>query len=324
MALRVERAVPRPLTGPLPIMGADVGPLNALFSAAFTDRYRRDGLVGVRVPPLNPAIWEYAIRGAGPGAMLWRDDTGAVGAFNIAHASGAEGWMGPLAVREDHQGLGEGKRVVRAGIEHLRRAGCRTIGLETMPRTMDNIGFYAGVGFVPGHLTATLTLDAAATSLVRDLLSTLPAAARDDAVAECAALTAALAPGADYSREIRLTHELGLGDTFLARVDGAVRGFAVCHAAPLVEARAREELRVLKLVASDQGTFEAMLAPLAALARRSVTARVAIRMQGEYPDAFASVVRAGARVRWTDLRMTLGGYPAVMPARGIVLTNWEI
>ena len=30
-----------------------------------------------------------------------------------------------------------------------------------MPRTMDNIGFYAALGFVPGHLTVTLTLDAA-------------------------------------------------------------------------------------------------------------------------------------------------------------------
>ena len=40
MALRVERAVPAPLTGPLPIMGADVGPLNALFSSAYVRTFR--------------------------------------------------------------------------------------------------------------------------------------------------------------------------------------------------------------------------------------------------------------------------------------------
>ena len=33
--------------------------------------------------------------------MVWRDDEGALVAFNIAHQSGTEGWMGPLAVRTD-------------------------------------------------------------------------------------------------------------------------------------------------------------------------------------------------------------------------------
>ena len=79
------------LAGPVPITSADIAELNTLFSDAFTERYRRDGLVGVRVPPLNPAIWRYAIDGAGSGAMLWRDEVGAIAAFNIAHASGAEG-----------------------------------------------------------------------------------------------------------------------------------------------------------------------------------------------------------------------------------------
>jgi hypothetical protein len=29
-------------------------------------------------------------------------------------------------------------------------------------------------------------------------------------------------------------------------------------------------------------------------------------------------------VRWSDLRMTLEGYAEVVPATGIVLSNWEI
>jgi hypothetical protein len=81
---------------------------------------------------------------------------------------------------------------------------------------------------------------------------------------------------------------------------------------------------VLKLVAADADAFEAMLAPLMALARRSAAARVAVRMQGEYPAAFSRVIQHGGRVRWTDLRMTLDGYPATPTGRAIVLTNWEI
>src|SRR2546422_5063010 len=43
---------------------------------------------------LNPHVWRYALLDAGDGAMLWRDEAGRVAAFNIAHRSGAEGWMG--------------------------------------------------------------------------------------------------------------------------------------------------------------------------------------------------------------------------------------
>lgn len=324
MALRAERSATLPLAGPFPIGPEDIGPLNSLFSNAFTERYRRDGLVGVRVPPLNPAIWRYAIDGAGAGAMLWRDATGAIAAFNIAHASGREGWMGPLAVREDCQGAGQGKAVVRAGVTHLTAAGCSTIGLETMPRTVDNIGFYSGLGFVPGALTVTLTLDAGPPAPLRDLLSQLQPPARDDAMAECRALTGQCAPGSDYTREMRLTHELGLGDSIMLRRDGALTAFAICHAAPLVEGRSREELRVLKLVAADLAAFGELLVPLTVLARRSGTARVALRVQGNFSNAYAVVVRAGGRVRWTDLRMSLASHPSRPPARGIVFSNWEI
>ena len=38
----------------------------------------------------------------------------------------------------------------------------------------------------------------------------------------------------------------------------------------------------------------------------------------------AAEVTAGARVRWTDLRMALGGYEERKVGQGIVLSNWEI
>ncbi len=132
----------RSVHGPDRATGADVEPLNRLFTDAFTDRYARDGLSGVRVPPLTPAVWRYAIEDAAEGAMLWRDSDGQLAAFNMVHQSGTEGWMGPIAVRPDRQGSGVGRGIVQAGIELLRSRGATTIGLETMPRTTDNIGFY--------------------------------------------------------------------------------------------------------------------------------------------------------------------------------------
>ena len=44
--------------------------------------------------------------------------------------------------------------------------------------------------------------------------------------------------------------------------------------------------------------------------------RIAIRCQTEFADAYLRLVARGYRVHWTDLRMTLEGYPAAGPVRG--------
>jgi GNAT superfamily N-acetyltransferase len=311
------------LLGPSAIADDDIGALNQVFSDAFTERYRRDGLVGVRVPALNPAIWRFSLADAAEGAMLWRDAEGGVAAFNVAHRSGTEGWMGPLAVRTDLQGRAIGKTIVRAGIDWLRDSGATTIGLETMPRTVDNIGFYSALGFVAGPLTVTFTLDASSGSAV-DRMGRYGPRERDALLEECTALTDAVSPGRDFSREILLTAEFALGDTVLLRDGGALAGFAICHAAPLVEGRGRDELRVLKVVLADARHMPAISHLVAAFARESMTHRAALRVQSNYESAYRAVVTAGGRVRWTDLRMTLPGFPEHVPERGVVFSNWEI
>ncbi len=317
---------PRAADGPHQATVDDIPALNDVFSDAFTERYRRDGMVGVRVPALNPQIWRYAIEDAQDGAMLWRGDRGEVAAFNVAHRSGAEGWMGPLAVRPEMQGHGLGKEIVRAGVDWLRRQEVRTIGLETMPRTMDNIGFYSNLGFTPGRLTLTLTLDAASADHSGVLLGRLPVRDRDDALAECRALTESLQPGLDFTRELALTEQLALGDTVLVRgADGALVGFALCHSVPLVEGRVREELRVLKLALTDLDVLPVMARAVTDFARRSGTRRAAFRVQGVYEGLYRALVGLRGRVRWSDLRMTLDGYPESPVREGaVVLSNWEI
>ncbi|HSA54557.1 MAG TPA: GNAT family N-acetyltransferase [Gemmatimonadaceae bacterium] len=310
--------------GPFAASHDDIPALNQVFSDAFTERYRRDGMVGVRVPQLNPGIWRYAVEDAAGGALVWRGDRDEIVAFNIAHRSGSEGWMGPLAVRPEWQGSGLGKIVVRSGVDWLREGNAMVIGLETMPRTMDNIGFYSGLGFLPMRLTFTLTLDAAAADGPVTLLGRLPAGLRDDMVAACRRLAHEEIPGFDFTREINLTAELGLGDTVLLERGGVLSGFALFHSAPLVEGRARDELRVLKLVLRREDEIDEMARLLCLAARRTGSRRVAIRVQGAYLGAYARLIALGARVRWTDLRMTVAGYPEPQAKNGVVFSNWEI
>ncbi len=310
-------------SGPHQATVRDVPSLNAVFSSAFTERYRKDGLVGVHVPNLSSAIWRFAIEDADGGAMLWRGERDEVVAFNMCHLSGSEGWMGPLAVAPALQGHGLGKTLVTEGTSWLAARGASVIGLETMPRTVDNIGFYSSLGYIPGHLTITITLDADYAESRITQLGRLSESERTDLVQRCAELTRDVAPGYDFSREIQLTHSLGLGDTLILERAGTVDGFALCHTAPLVEGRGRDELRVLKLVSRAESDVDLLATQLADYARRSGTRRVAIRMQGVYSRLYNQLLRRGARVRWTDLRMTLMDRPEPSHA-GVVLSNWEI
>jgi GNAT superfamily N-acetyltransferase len=319
---RPERAA----HGPLPVTDRDIPALNRLFADAFTERYRRDGLVGVRVPFLNEAIWRYAIADAGGGAMLWRDEGDRVVAFNIAHRSGTEGWMGPLCVRPDRQLAGLGSEIVGAAVEWLKGQGAKTIGLETMPRTVDNIGFYSRLGFVPGYLTLTMTSE---TSRPKPLpegqsVASLDPEGRRARLADVQRLVETMTPGYDFTRELELTLQLGLGDVVTVDRSGTLVAFALCHAAPLAEGGGRDEARVLKVAAVDTDALGAILGAASAWAGRFAIRRIAVRCQTAYSEAFEALSERGFRVRWSDLRMTLAGYPEQRPRNGVLWSNWEI
>jgi GNAT superfamily N-acetyltransferase len=319
---RPERAA----HGPLPVTDRDIPALNRLFADAFTDRYRRDGLVGVRVPFLNEAIWRYAIADAGGGAMLWRDEGDRIVAFNIAHRSGTEGWMGPLCVRPDRQLAGLGREIVSSAMEWLKGQGAHTIGLETMPRTVDNIGFYSRLGFVPGFLTLTMTSEASRPKPLPEdqAIGALGPEGRRARLADVQRLVGTMAPGYDFTRELELTLQLGLGDIVTVDRNGTLAAFALCHAAPLAEGGGRDEARVLKVGAVDMDALGAVLSAAAAWAGRFAIRRIAVRCQTAYGEAFRALSEGGYRVRWSDLRMTLAGYPEQKPAKGVLWSNWEI
>jgi GNAT superfamily N-acetyltransferase len=315
----------RLLTGPDRATSKDISALNRLFSDAFTDRYRRDGMQGVRVPYLNPAVWQYALANAGEGAMLWRDGRGDIVAFNLAHLSGCEGWMGPLAVRQDRQGQGLGRQIVLEGVRWLQEAGATCIGLETMPRTIENIGFYSRLGFVPGPLTITLQGDA----VRRDVhdsrqLGALANAPRATVLRECRELSHRLVDRLDFTRECELTLQGELGDVAVVRnAEGALVAFALWHGVALAQGRSLEELRILKLVAVDLAAAQQAIAAVSDEAARRRMPHVTARVQASQGGLYNWLIREHWRVHWTDLRMTLASHPEPV-ARGVVLSNWEI
>ncbi len=314
----------RSVRGPERATIRDIDSLNRVFTEAFTDRYSRDGLVGVRVPHLNSQVWRYALEDAGEGSMVWRDAEGHMVAFNMVHRSGTEGWMGPLAVRPDRQAEGLGSTMVRTGLEWLKSHGATTIGLETMPRTVDNIGFYSRIGLVPGHLTVTLVRDVPRRAVGAAELLSGAGQLWTERLEECRCLTDRVLPGVDFTRELALTRELGIGDTTLAREGQTLTGFALWHSTPLAAGRPKDELRVLKLVSATPDAFERLIQAVQLSATGERVTRVAIRCQTEFSAAYLKLIELGYRVHWTDLRMLLEGYPQRSPAPGLLMSNWEI
>ncbi|HRP07563.1 MAG TPA: hypothetical protein PLL69_03655, partial [Gemmatimonadales bacterium] len=91
----------------------------------------------------------------------------------------------------------------------------------------------------------------------------------------------------------------------------------------LAAGRQDGELRLLMLVAADLGSARRVIASAMNDAAELRAEQVALRCQGSQPELYAALIEAGWKVRWTDLRMTLAGYPEQAP-RGVMLSNWEI
>jgi len=271
---------------------------------------------------LNPQVWRYALLDAGPGAMLWRDEAGHVVAFNIAHAR-APRVDGTLAVRPDRQGAGVGKTIVRTALDWLLEQNVATLGLETMPRTVENIGFYARLGFFPGHLTVTLTNDI----VTRGHRAPVLLSQRKDAAAT---RRSRRPPPRRRARSRLRLHsrdpahaELGLGDTSLIDGDDGLDALVLWHSAPLAEGRPKDEVRVLKLAARDPTASRPRSRPPKP-PRPAPGSGASPCDARPLRDAFRRLVARGYRVRWTDLRMTYEGYPEAHPGCGVLFSNWEI
>ena len=208
----------------------------------------------------------------------------------------------------------------------LRAQRAAVIGLETMPRTVDNIGFYSHLGFTPGHLTLTLTREVSR-SIARVPYGLLAGGDQRDVAAGLAEITSlvhSLAPGYDFTREIELTLQMALGNVVMLRREERLAGIALCHSAPLAEGGSRDELRVLKVAAADLDALPDLLEAVGAWASMQGVRRLAVRCQTAYDGAYRRLIGAGFRVRWSDLRMTLAGHPELRPAEGILWSNWEI
>lgn len=89
-------------------------------------------------------------------SIVYEMDNKVVG-YNFIHIWGTFAWFGPLGVDPEYQSQGIGKKLIDHTIKILKEEyKVSTIGLNTMPESSYNVGFYMSLGFRPLKLSLNL------------------------------------------------------------------------------------------------------------------------------------------------------------------------
>lgn len=103
----------------------------------------------------NEGIRGY-IEASNNSCIVYEDNNNVVG-FNFIHIWGSFAWFGAFGVHPKYQGKGIGKVLINHTIKTLKDDyKVSTIGLNTMPESQYNVGFYMNLGFAPYKLSLNL------------------------------------------------------------------------------------------------------------------------------------------------------------------------
>jgi GNAT superfamily N-acetyltransferase len=168
---------------------------------------------------------------AAPEAALGAYLEGELVGSNFAARWGSFAFFGPLTVRPDLWDRGVARGLLGETIALFDAWGVRQRALFTFPHSPKHVALYQKYGFWPQHLTAIMAMPTArrTRSAGWTAFSEMPNDARKHWLDACRALTHAVFPGLDVSREIEAVESQRLGDTVLVHEGDALAAFAVCH-----------------------------------------------------------------------------------------------
>ena len=215
----------------------------------------------------------------------------------------------------------------------MKDRGCTTIGLETMPRTYNNLGLYTRLGFQPGALVMTCQVPIPATvpavpgAAPPILLSELDPAARSAIRPEMQALWQRVSPGLDYSQAVDATLANEFGDVLLTRDgdngEGPLNGCLHFHHSRYFITDGAGVLRIARITAvRDSTAFARLMSALASYGRKHGMTELYIRCQASDWETTKQLLAWGFRIAHTDLRMSLETHPERENPEMVHFTRW--
>ncbi len=295
---------------------ADVDAVSRLDVLAFAAYYRQTGHDG---PTLRTRENLLACISLNPSGCFVVEADQVIG-YTFTHVWGSTGWIGTFGVHPDHQGQGIGRSLLDVAVGYLERAGCTSIGLETMPDSPYNVGLYIRAGFLP--IFPTLNLRKESTPFA----AASPHAEfgqleNEKALSAITRISQAACPGLDYAPEASNAAEYGWGETLLIGWPQPW-AFAIVRTTPKSEGTVKPLADVEALVVLPQAKerLAQVLQTIEACASARGLGQVNLAVNAADGQALRQVLDYGFRVRNVRVRMVLNGaytYP-VAP----VLSKW--
>jgi len=308
---------------------SDLPAVNLILAKAFTAARISDGFKTPQVPLCHLSFLEMYLAVFPSGCFVMDDPNGLVG-YAFSRLWGEVAWIGPVSVIPAHQGKKLGQQLMVKTIETLQRHGARVIGLETMPRSMHNIGFYTKLGFLPQNLTVDL-IQAVPRRPEEHFPADYEVLSYNDAnPAERAVLLAAtetlarrLDPHLSIRPEIEVTHQFHYGDTIFVRRGREMLACFITHNKTYSEEEVPRFMKIVVSLMDASLSVGEILPHLLAFAVRENLDTISFRTPTRYLRAYSELVAAGFKVFHSDLRMTLEGYDEIADPKSFYLSKWE-
>ena len=243
---------------------------------------------------------------------------------------GRTGWVGPLGVDPQHQGIGVGSRLLEEVIQSLQGAGATVIGTELPVAEERAVGFLLRRGFRPHPPTLVMEKKVIDEGVPENTpeptyFSSLMEEKRGEFLDDVRSLSASMDADLDYTAAVEQVDATRMGESLILREAENPVGLAICHTRSYVSEGEPELLRVPVLClneASPHPTLDKLLAVVGLLARETRADRIRIPVPGRCWEAVRYLLERGFRVAGTRQRMTLMGYPDRSDASRINLARW--
>ncbi|MEG4801377.1 GNAT family N-acetyltransferase [Microcoleus sp. ARI1-B5] len=263
-----------------------------------------------------------------PTAAFAAEVDGKLVGSNIAVCWGSVGFFGPLSVHPDFWGQGVAKCLIECAIDRFSDWGIRQAGLFTFPNSPKHHGLYQNFGFYPRFLTFIMVKSIQSVELDFPTIkySEQNPEERSHCLKECYALTDAIYPGLDLSREILAVEDQNLGDTVLLWDDKGLAGFAVCHCGAGSEAGS--DVCYVKFGAVRSGVqagelFERLLDVCEAFGASQKMLRLRAGVNASHDLAYAMMVDRLFRTESTGVAMHRPNDPGYNRPEVFVLDTWR-
>jgi ribosomal protein S18 acetylase RimI-like enzyme len=240
--------------------------------------------------------------------------------FVFTHIWGTTGWIGTFGVHPDYQGQGIGKTLLDYAVKYLQEAGCITVGLETMPDSPYNVGFYSRFGFQFTYPSALLVKE------IGSVPTALPYTTLDqlkikEALPAITKISQAACPGLDYAPEVSNAREYKWGETLFIGWPQPW-AFTIVRTTPKREGSAEPVAEVETLVILPQAVrrLKKALQVIETFAHHQDLKRVYLPVNTADGEALQQALVYGFQVQNVRLRMVFNR--EYIPPVGRVLSKW--